>query len=253
MRQINRTTLKLRLCWSQERACRCTVLVQLWRHMQLQRAGEVACAEVHSGAHYDIGQTCIHSYSLPLMHAWASKPLIRLVHSRLKTSTSADADTWPAWPLQLQPEGLAHNDVVPTPEQQTRPVRGSWIRANQPFLGGEWRHAGSRDSGPVARSLIRSRRECHSGRTHGDNTSGKCTVANDASLRFHFYSKITHAGGDYTIHTGFMAGAKLSNMSELVPIWFVPARHFVHRATRANRDELVPEWKSWRYHVNTPQ
>ena len=52
---------------------------------------------------------------------------------------------------------------------------------------------------------------------------------------------------------------RYENRSELVPVWLVPVWHFVpvdhvneYRATSGNRDELVPEWNSYRYHVNTP-
>ena len=59
-----------------------------------------------------------------------------------------------------------------------------------------------------------------------------------------------------SLHTGTKLSYRYKNRSELVPVWLVPVRHFVscnykYRATSGNRDGLVPEWKSYRYHVNT--
>ena len=58
--------------------------------------------------------------------------------------------------------------------------------------------------------------------------------------------------------TGMKISLRYSYRSELAPVWLAPLWDFVladvneYRATRGNWSELVPEWKSRRYHVNTP-
>ena len=58
--------------------------------------------------------------------------------------------------------------------------------------------------------------------------------------------------------TGMKISLRYSYRGELATVWLAPLWDFVlvdvneYRATRGNWSELVPEWKSRRYHVNTP-